>query len=182
MNNKLLMTFPRLDYESLNGDRDVAGNRFAMVTDGLKTSDYGPVPDPDICQSKVASEIPSYPNDGLPRNEVLKATLQLSQDPYGLTDLASRENVFRSKGFGFIIESRLGSEQIWIKTDTLCEPFNGGSSGEVRNEVILKRVNIFPEMRIKVVAHPNVGGALEWLNGVGQSTPLERLVKAQLWF
>lgn len=182
MASKVRMTFSRLNYESLGDAHDRVGNRFAMVTDGLKISEYGPSPDLETDDNKVTVEFPTFLSDDLPRNETLKATLQLSQDPSGLTNIARGENVFKGKGFGFIIESRLDGDHAWIKTDTICEPFDHYGDGWYRNEVILKRVTLFPEMRIKVVVHPNVGGALQWLNGVGQGTPLDQLVKAQLWF
>ena len=183
MSNRVSMEFPPVSYESLEGKQDQSGNRFMMVSPELKTTMFDEVPyDPSqehINNSKLEVERRGIYSSDMPRDGKLrKAQLQLSQDPDKITDFVydgRMVNRLINNGFGYALEGRLNSSHEWVKTHVILEPWDyfvqtrehTDSASLYRTR--LQTVDIFPEMRVKVLCPLSGRGSLQWLYGVSRS-------------
>lgn len=188
-NCKVLMPFPSVEREALPyGQRDASSNTFAMVSSTVKTTSFQDSFTSDTDENKQFIEVYSERNGGLPRNGLVRAMFQLSQDPDGVTEVSynpySFTNVLRQKGFGYVLQGRLSPEHAWAQTEIILEALHPSSavSGTLAPETIMKQVTVYPEMRLRVVSHSRDIGGLRWLYGLGQSQPLEDIIKACIIF
>ena len=183
MSNRVSMEFRPVGYESLEGKQDQSGNRFMMVTPELRTTSFDEVPyDPSlesINDSKLELERRGiYTADKIRDGRIRKGLLQLSQDPDKITDFVHNgrmTNRLINNGFGYALEGRLSSRHAWVKTHVILEPWDyfvqtrEHSDPEDLHGTRLQTVDIFPEMRVKVLCHPSGRGSLQWLYGVSRS-------------
>ena len=183
MSNRVSMEFSPLGYESLEGKRDQAGNPFMMVSPELRTTMFDEQPynpsQEHINNSKLELERRGIYSADMPRDgKIRKGLLQLSQDPDKITDYESNgrmANRLINNAFGYDLEGRLSSSHKWIKTHTILEPWDYFVQSREHSDPTsmhgtrLQLVDIFPEMRVKVVCPPSGRGSLQWLYGVSRS-------------
>ena len=195
MSTRVSMEFGPMVYESLRGQRDPAGNSFMMVTPKLKTSLFDEQPYDSsldhINQSKLELERMGIYTTDMPRDgKIRKGLLQLTQDPANMTDQVTYgtdvENRLISNGFGYAIEGRLNSFHEWTETHTILEPWvrfsstREHASSRTFYRTRMQTVDIFPEMRVKILCHPSGRGSLEWLYSISRSEQIGEMIKITL--
>lgn len=177
------MAFNPVAYESLDGKQDRSGNRFMMVSPELRTTSFDEVPyDPSqqsINNAKLELERRGiYTDDKNRDGRIRKGLLQLSQDPDGITDFVYQGRMINrliENGFGYALEGRLSSRHAWVKTHEILEPWDyfvqtrEHDDAPSMHRTRLQTVDIFPEMRVKVLPNAGGRGSLQWLYGVSRS-------------
>ena len=194
MSSRVSMEFGSLGYESLDGQQDDAGNRFMMVSPELRTTMFDEQPynpsQEHINNTKLEVERRGiYTTDKIRDGRIRKGLLQLSQDPDKITDYVYNgrmTNRLSNNGFGYALEGRLNSSHKWIRTHTILEPWDYFVQSREHIDPAsmhgtrLQTVDIFPEMRVKVLCASGGRGSLQWLYGISRSLRLEEVIRITL--
>ena len=184
MSNRVSMEFGPVSYESLRGGRDSSNNHFMMRSPELRTTSFDEQPyNPSlehINNSKLEMERRGIYTADMPRDgKIRKGLLQLTQDPANITDFQDVSGMMINRlinnGFGYAIEGRLSNLHEWVETHTILEPWmhfvstREHASPRTFYRTRMQTVDIFPEMRVKILCHPGGRGSLEWLYGMSRN-------------